>query len=201
MRDLVRIIDELRTEPLLIGHSLGGLLALKVAELRRCAAAVLLNPAPAGMLTAQPRSLRYFAPLLPAILRGVPFRPSPHAFGQLAFNRLLSSQLDQLVGTMVEESGLVFQQMMTGVIRVDRSRLCCPILCVGGMDDRVISRRLVRLTARRSGADLEQFAGHGHWIHAEPGWQVVAHRIHAWIAARCSRNRLATEGEPRFVNK
>lgn len=65
--DLVRIVGELPAGPILIGHSLGALLALKVAELGRCRAVVLLNPAPPGMLTAQPLSLAHFA--LKEILR------------------------------------------------------------------------------------------------------------------------------------
>jgi alpha-beta hydrolase superfamily lysophospholipase len=185
LKDLVRILEELRAQPVVIGHSLGGLLALKVAELGRCTAAVLLNPAPVGMLTAQLRSLPYFVPLLPSIIRGIPFQPSHQAFRQLAFNKLSATDLDEGLRTMVAESGLVFQQMMSGAIRVRRSDIGCPVLCVGGTEDRVISRRLLRLTARRTGADLQEYPGHAHWIHAEPGWEAVAHGLLAWI-----RNRL-----------
>jgi pimeloyl-ACP methyl ester carboxylesterase len=188
--DLLRIVGEFPTEPILIGHSLGALLALKVAELGRCSAAVLLNPAPPGMLTAQPRSLTHFAPLLPSIALGRPFRPSASAFRQLAFNRLPDSQFANVVSTMVEESGLVFQEMMTGAIRVDTSRLASPILCIGGTEDRVISRRLLRLTADRSGAEIKEYPEHGHWIHGEPGWNTIAHGIAAWLADRCRQRRL-----------
>jgi pimeloyl-ACP methyl ester carboxylesterase len=184
LEDLTAVVRGLGTRPVLIGHSLGGLLALMLAEEGLCLAAVLLNPAPPGMLTAQPRSLPSFLPLLPAIVRGRPFRPSPRAFARLAFNRLPAAEAARVAGTMVSESGLVFREMMAGRLRIRRERIRCPVLCVGGAGDRVVSRRLVRLTARRAGADHREYPDHGHWIHAEPGWEAVARDVVAWLERR-----------------
>src|SRR5262245_21158011 len=54
VEDTLRVIEALDPPPVVIGHSLGALLAQKVAEAGRCRAIVLVSPAPAAMLTAQP---------------------------------------------------------------------------------------------------------------------------------------------------
>ena len=55
LEDALQVIASLDQPPIVIGHSMGGLLAQKIAELGRCRAAVLLAPAPAGMLPAHSR--------------------------------------------------------------------------------------------------------------------------------------------------
>jgi pimeloyl-ACP methyl ester carboxylesterase len=42
--DTLRVIDALNEKPVVIGHSLGGLIAQKIAELGKCSAAVLVAP-------------------------------------------------------------------------------------------------------------------------------------------------------------
>ena len=76
LQDTLAVIDALGEAPILIGHILGGLLAQKVAEAGRCRAMVLLSPAPAAMLTAQPVALPGFLPMMPGILTGQPVLPS-----------------------------------------------------------------------------------------------------------------------------
>jgi pimeloyl-ACP methyl ester carboxylesterase len=181
LEDTLCVINELGAAPIVVGHSLGGLLAQKVAELGRCRAAVLLNTTPPGMFTVLPPALLYFVPLLPAILRGRPFKPSRSTFSQLAFNKLDPWQIEELLATMVVESGIVFRQMMAGAIRVDRSRVNCPVLCLRGIEDRIISSRLVRLAARQTGACLEEIPNLGHWVMGGPGWEVVTRRIVDWL--------------------
>src|SRR5688572_2516933 len=73
--DTLRVIDALGERPVIVGHSLGGLLAQKVAEADRAAAIVLLSPAPPGMLTAQAVALPAMLPMMPKILLGKPLVP------------------------------------------------------------------------------------------------------------------------------
>src|SRR5689334_15406788 len=66
----LRVVDALPEPPILVGHSLGALLAQKVAELGRARAMVLLSPAPAAMLTAQAVAIPAYLPMLPKIMTG-----------------------------------------------------------------------------------------------------------------------------------
>jgi pimeloyl-ACP methyl ester carboxylesterase len=51
--DTAAVLGTLDTAPVLVGHSLGGLLAQRLAEAGRARALILLASAPPGMLTAQ----------------------------------------------------------------------------------------------------------------------------------------------------
>jgi len=66
-------------------------------------------------------------------------------------------------------------------VPVDVERVRCPLLVIVAADDRFIPRAIGERIAKRYGASLEVFEGHGHMIVIEPGWQdvaddVIAHR-------------------------
>lgn len=68
--------DRLGSPPIVVGHSLGGLLGQRLAAQSECAALVLLASVPPGVLWAQPRALPHLLRLMPAILAGRPVLPS-----------------------------------------------------------------------------------------------------------------------------
>ncbi len=88
VEDTIAAIEALEEAPILVGHSLGGLVAQKVAEAGRCAGLVLLAPAPAAMLTAQLGALPAYLPLMPKILAGASFVPHCGACDRIALNRV-----------------------------------------------------------------------------------------------------------------
>jgi hypothetical protein len=49
-------------------------------------------------------------------------------------------------------------------------------------DDRIVSPRLVRKTARHYHVEPRLYGGHGHWIIQEPGWQAIAGDILSWLS-------------------
>jgi hypothetical protein len=50
-------------------------------------------------------------------------------------------------------------------------------------EDRIVSPRLARKTARHYGAEPRLYPGHGHWITQEPGWQAIADDIIGWLSS------------------
>jgi pimeloyl-ACP methyl ester carboxylesterase len=185
--DTLRTIDALGEAPVIIGHSLGGLIAQKIAELGRCRAAVLLAPAPAGMLTAQPVALPALLPMLPKILLGQPVRPSCRTCETIALNRIPVEDRTRIHDSLVHESGRVYREMIFGTFRVDAAKVHCPMLVMGGRDDRIVSVALVRRTAERYGAKLKIYEGHGHWLLEEPGWETLAAEVGAWLSTAVPR--------------
>jgi alpha-beta hydrolase superfamily lysophospholipase len=167
--------------PVVIGHSLGGLIAQKLAEAGICRSAVLLATAPPGMLTAQPRSLPYLAPLFPRILTGRPIPADETVLRALVLHGVPETERGGLLASFVRESGLAYRQLVFGQIRVAPERVRCPVLCIGGTEDRIVSRRLVRGTARHLRAELREYQGRGHWLVGEPGWKDIANEIIDWI--------------------
>jgi pimeloyl-ACP methyl ester carboxylesterase len=181
LQDTLEAIDALGETPIVVGHSLGGLLAQKVAEAGRCRAMVLLSPAPAAMLTAQAVALPGFLPMMPRILSGQPVLPTAGGCARIALNRMPVGERPGCHASLVHESGAVYREMIFGAIRVDPAKVTCPTYVLGGAEDHVVSQRLLRFTAERYRADLKILDGHAHWLLEEPGWEAIVDDVADWL--------------------
>jgi alpha-beta hydrolase superfamily lysophospholipase len=67
--------------------------------------------------------------------------------------------------------------------RIDESAVTCPLLIIGGQEDRITPVSVIRKVAKKFAqqADYKEFAGHAHWIIAEPGWEEVAGYVSNWL--------------------
>jgi pimeloyl-ACP methyl ester carboxylesterase len=71
-----------------------------------------------------------------------------------------------------------------GATAVDTSRVACPVLCIAGGEDRVVSPASARATAAGlRGATVWDVPNHGHMLLVEPGAEALAARIAAWCDA------------------
>jgi pimeloyl-ACP methyl ester carboxylesterase len=61
-----------------------------------------------------------------------------------------------LTRSFVTESRLVYREMILGRIRVAAGGRNCPVLCIAGTDDRIVSLGLARATAQRWRAPLRE---------------------------------------------
>lgn len=179
--DTLKVIDTLDQLPIVVGHSMGGLVAQKIAELGKCRAAVLLSPAPAGMLTAQPVALPALIPMFPKIIAGIPLLPASGGCARLVLNRVPEENRAAIHGALVHESGKVYREMVFGTFKVDASKVHCPVYVVGAEEDRVVSPALCKQTAERYNAELRIYAGHAHWFLQEPGWEKIAGDTAMWL--------------------
>jgi pimeloyl-ACP methyl ester carboxylesterase len=179
--DTLMAIDALGEAPVIVGHSLGGLIAQKIAELGRCRAAILLAPAPSGMLSAQPVALPALLPMFPKILLGRPILPTCKACETIALNCIPQAERARIHDTLVPESGKVYREMIFGSFRVDAAKVRCPVLVMGGTQDRIVSTALMQGTAKSYGAELKLYDGHGHWLLQEPGWEKIAADAAVWL--------------------
>ena len=175
--------DELAAPPIVIGHSMGGLLGQQVAAARDCRALVLLAAIPPGVLWPQLRSLPHLIPVLPAILAGRPFRPSSYTMRAVPLSSLERAEQDRIDAELVPDSGRVFRSMTFGTadMRVDAARVTCPVLCVSAGDDRNVAAWMSRRIAARYGAEHHDYPGLPHWIVAESAVEQVAPGVLTWI--------------------
>jgi non-heme chloroperoxidase len=169
--------------PVVIGHSMGGLVAQKLAERGVARAMVLMSPAPPRGITVFTfellrRQWRY----LPAILRSRPVVARESDFTPLVLNHIPRDRQRDVFAQFVPDSGRAGREMLMGSIRVDERNVKCPVLTIASEDDHFIPLATVRRVARKYGSPLYVAEGHGHLLMQEPGWEETAAAIAAWLS-------------------
>ena len=168
--------------PIVIGHSMGGLLAQKLAESDAARAVVLMCAAP-------PRGISLFSwrlamrqlAHLSALLRSRPLEGTRAEYDALMFNRVPEADRDALFPRLVPESGRAGRELSIGTVKVDERKVRCPILVIACSDDRFVVARIARRLARKYGAPFWEYAGHAHFPQYEPGWESMAGDIAHWL--------------------
>jgi pimeloyl-ACP methyl ester carboxylesterase len=161
---------------------MGGLLAQRLAAAGRAAGLILIAPAPPWPVLLPFATLVSALPILPTVLAGRPLAP-PAVLVGIAFNHVPPNERAALLRTFAPESGRALRDMLFGKLRVQRGAVRCPVLSIGGADDRLISPRTQRKIAAFYGARHEALPDHGHWLVTEPGWQAVPQRMVEWLAS------------------
>ncbi len=183
--DLASVMAGLRPAPVLVGHSMGGLVVQKYLERGpAAAAAVLLASVPTSGATATAlRVLRHHPLQFAKInlrLSLYPLVETP----QLAREYLFSAHTPpELVAAthhrLQDESYRAFLDMMTRLPRPKRVRV--PVRVLGAAEDAIFHPDEVQRTARAYGTQATIYPRMGHNMMMEPGWEQVAGDILAWL--------------------
>lgn len=189
--DVEALIKDLPEAPILIGHSMGGLIAQILATRTPVRAIVALAPsAPWGTL---PTTHWEIAAAQGLYLAGQfwnrPIKPKFWIAASHALDLLPEPERDDVFNRFVPESGLATFEILHWPMDMRRASfveargVSCPVLCLAGAQDRVNPPRTVASIAKRyreRGA-FEEFKGHSHWLIGEPGWERIAGRAAAWL--------------------
>ena len=168
--------------PIVIGHSLGGLVALLLASRNLVRAAVLVSSAPPrGITVFSRRLLLRMARYLPALLLSRAFVPTPNDLDALVLNQVEEHERAAIRSRFVPDSGRAARQVALGVYDVPLRALRTPLLVVGAEHDRFVPLSVARKLARRYDVPLQVARGHGHFLFAEPGWEAQVGAILDWI--------------------
>jgi pimeloyl-ACP methyl ester carboxylesterase len=187
--DVERVARQLG-DPIVIGHSMGGLLA-QLAALRQCARGiVLLSPAPPrGIPVLSLKLAIHQARYMPAILTQRTVVPGRSDLRALVLNRVPEAEREMLLDLLVPDSGRAALQMSVLGVPVDRTRVTVPTLVIAGDEDFFIPfSRAVRVAARYN-APLRRAPGRGHMLIIEPGYEQLCDWIGEWIAATFPASR------------
>jgi alpha-beta hydrolase superfamily lysophospholipase len=193
-----KLIDSLDASPVLIGHSLGGLIAEKLLGQGIGAAAVAIDPAQIkGVLPLPLAQLRAALPALsnPANLhKSVSLTREQFRFG--FGNALPADESDALYSTWAIPAPArpLFQAAAANFSLHSQAKVATgnpdrgPLLLISGTADHTVPDVTTRSTLkqyRRSAAvtELRQFQGRGHSLTIDSGWRDVADAIVAWLAA------------------
>lgn len=185
-----RVIAGLGGEkPVVVGHSMGGLVAQLLLQEGLVAAGIVIDSAPPkGVL-----SLRYsfLKSNWPAIKPGAsldePIFLSPSEFAYAFVNCLdTAAQGVAYERFAVPESRRVGQAPTSAFARIDFVRPRAPLLFIAGEEDHIIPISLVRSqyaaqAVSPSITDFKSFPGRCHYIVGQPGWEEVADYALAWI--------------------
>lgn len=178
-----RTVAEELNNPVLIGHSMGGLLVQKLAELLEPPAIVAIAPAaPRGIFAL--KTWAVFQAALrhsPEIFLRRPLMPSKATMLRLELNRLPPDEQDRIYSVQMPESGRQTFDIAVKGLPVDASKVGCPVLVIGATEDQITAAKMVKKIARKYQADYKEYDGFAHMIVLEPGWERVAQDIATWL--------------------
>ena len=182
LEDALAGYDVLERPAVVVGHGLGGLLAMKVAEVRDVDALVLLSPAiPAPVRPVPPP---HVARLVPAVYQGELIDwAGDHEHIQRQNPDLSLDDVRRIQHLLGAESGAARRQMLAGV-DVARDRLPdVPMLVIGaGLDRQFLDIDSARL-ADWLAAEYQPFGAHSHYglVTGEHGFDQVADTIRSFL--------------------
>lgn len=195
INDLEMEIGKLDTPPIIMGHSMGGLLTQILGSRGLAQALVLLAPAaPHGITALKYTVIRSIASQLTNY--GFWRNPIKPVFKNTVYSslHLLSPDQQKKVfsrfvcesGRAVWEIGLAFLDKHKAS-EVDESKVTCPVLVISGVEDRITPASVVKKIAAKynSVSTYKEFEGHAHWIVGEPGWEDVARHTADWLDLKC----------------
>lgn len=179
VHDVLQAITELPEPPVLIGHSMGAIVAQLVAERYPVRGLVLLTPAPLHSAVGDLLSIARDRPadLARAVLgRTLSMEPD------ILFRQLDPQTARRYSDRTGAESPLVQWELLAArsIGPVD-----CPVLVVGTPDDRLVRPEDVRRTAARFGVDPLWFPGIGHDVMLDGGWPDVLDAVLEFVADSC----------------
>jgi pimeloyl-ACP methyl ester carboxylesterase len=182
--DTIRTLND---KPILIGHSMGGLVVQLLLQRDIAAAGVALDPAPPmGVFTTKWSFLKSNWPhITPFVSGSRPIEMSFERFQYTFVNTMpLAEQRAAYERYVTPESRRVPRESMTA--RIDFTKPHPPLLLIAGSDDNIIPASLVRSNHRKyrrspSITEFKEFAGRTHFIVGQKNWEEVANHILAWL--------------------
>ena len=190
-QDLEEYISSLDNEPVIMGHSMGGLLTQILGARGLGKALVLLAPAsPAGINALKFSVIKSFWSILTKWgfwkkTNRMSFKSSQYAVMNLLSEEDQKNSYDRFVyesGRAAFEIGFwLFDGK--GASKVDKLKISCPVLVVAGSEDRITPAKVTQKVAKKYSAvsTYKEFENHAHWVIGEDGWEEIAAFISEWI--------------------
>lgn len=186
--DVAQAAKQLDRPPVVIGHSMGGLVVQKYLERHEAPAAILLASVPtSGALRttlniARKHPLRFARANLTWKL--YPFVNTPRIAREMLFSRELpEDEVKAHWQRLQNEAYFAYLDMIAFALPRPR-RVKTPMLVLGAERDAIFIPREARRTARAYGASAKVFPNMAHDMMLEPGWQSVADTMIEWLQAR-----------------
>ncbi|MCP4368769.1 MAG: alpha/beta hydrolase [Deltaproteobacteria bacterium] len=186
--DVVQVVDQLPERPVMVGHSMGGMVVQKYLEENTVPAAVLLASVPVkGVLQTTLRiALRHPLAFLKANLTWslYPLIGNPELTREAFFSMdIPDDKLNEYFSLIHDESYLAFLDML--LFKLPKpEKVSTDLLILGAENDIIFHPDEVKATAAAYGKKPEIFEGMAHDMMLEDEWQNVADRILKWLGEK-----------------
>jgi pimeloyl-ACP methyl ester carboxylesterase len=170
-------LDALGRPAIVIGHGVGGLVGLKLAESRPLKAAVALAPLVPGL----PNALTSGWRKLPAQWLGHPLKPPS---GRTLFELMLDVEPFQrpaMVQALVPDASQAAREVVTGKVTFEGREALPPRLVVAGEVDTFAPLDKIKEFANSIGAALIIARSRGHWLIGGRGLERTIGEAHRFL--------------------
>lgn len=185
--DVFQAASRLPAKPVVIGHSLGGLVVLKYLEKHPAPAAVLIAPSPSEGMFLSGLKIQLKNPWLMtkvmlkqdyAVMYGTPELAKKFLFSEDAS----LEKVAEYSARFGSESYRAALEMIYNLPRPERIKTK-NMLVVGAENDAILAPKKIEKTAKTFNADLKIFPGMAHDLMLERDWESVAAYMADWIEA------------------
>lgn len=186
--NIVKLIDTLPEKPIVIGHSLAGLVVQKLVEMDKVVAGVSLDGAPPKNVFAPLATLKVVFPVVNFFKGNSPFLGSKDWYHHAFFNNYSREESDKLYESIAvpESRKIARDTVLNSFAHVDFKKPHQPLLFIGGEKDNIFPAEFTKKIASRyqdknSVVDYKAFAGKSHFLAGEKGWEDIADYILGWL--------------------
>jgi pimeloyl-ACP methyl ester carboxylesterase len=185
--DVATAARGLPAPPVVIGHSMGGVIVQKYLESHAAPAGVLMcSMPPQGYLRSGMRWLRrhpWHFTKLTISGESLPYVNTPELARERFFSPDTPEDLVRRYAARLQEESS--RSGLDGLLKLPKpERVTAPLLVMGALEDGAVTPEEVRATARAYRTEPVFFPGMGHNLMLEPDWETVAHRIDDWLVTR-----------------
>lgn len=187
--DVMLAADDLQVEPVLVGHSMGGIVVQRAMRSRAVRAAVLMAPVPPQGLTG---SAFLLAVRDPELFREISMIQHAHpryatfaGLRKAMFSAALPAEeaLRHFWRMQPESQRAMFELGWPQYLWIGGAG-DAPVLVMGARHDAFFPVYMIEETARIHGVKAEIMPDMAHAMMLEPHWQAAADRILAWLRER-----------------
>lgn len=182
------IVNGLPEKPVIVGHSIGGLIAQLLLQKDLASAAIAIHSVPPqGVMTfklsfliAGWGPLGFFTSTKKTFLMS--FKQWQYAFT----NGMPEEWQEKGYALAIPESKLVVRDTITSAAKIDFNAPHAPLLFISGTKDHTIPASLNYSNYKKYSADdsithYKEFEGRNHFVLGQPGWQEIATYIQLWL--------------------
>lgn len=181
-------IDTLPEKPIVVGHSLAGLVVQKLIEIDKAVAGISIDGAPPKNVIAPFDTVKIVLPVVNPFKGNSPFLGSKEWYHRAFFNNYSRAESDRLFEEIAvpESRKIARDTLLKSFAKIDFKKPHNPLLFIGGTKDNIFSSKFTERIAgsykdKNSIVDFKAFEGRSHFIAGERGWQEVADYVLNWI--------------------
>lgn len=188
VNNISQFIDTLPEKPIVIGHSLAGLVVQKIISMDKAVAGVCIDgAAPMGIITTEWSFWKSNFPVINYLKGNSVFLPSKEWFHYAFCNTMTRAESDKAFDEFtVPESRNIPRGTLGSFAKIDFKKPHRPLLFIAGEKDHIVPASLNKKNFeayRDAGSikEFKEFPGRGHFICGEKNWQEVAGYIFNWL--------------------